>query len=140
MTITESDLWKRLKPKFKAAGALPIRLENAANMSVPDVALIGCDATSWVELKIARGDLVYIPKHQFSFANELARTINRNLFWMIVYHKGNVRILRYCDIIENIEGVAGENVVFDVTSHAEVYTLEYVTAFIHRFGKEGKPQ
>lgn len=117
----EAALWQRIKPALERVG-VPVRLENAAAESVPDVALI-CELTTfWLELKIAKGNRVRMPKFQHIFARKIAAE-SPQLVWIVVDYGGRMVLIQYCTIKE-VEPTKNEKYVeYDIRNSR----LHYVT-------------
>lgn len=113
MIQTEAALWRSLRPRFMAAGLLPIRIENAAALSLPDCALIAEETTIWLELKIAWGWQVHIPKFQHAFAAQLAGQVHHDLFWLFARKGKQLAAWQYASILPHIREGDGEHVIFD---------------------------
>jgi len=109
---TERDLWKRLRPQFVKAGAYPIRIENAANTSLPDVILVYPRKTVFIELKIIRSGRVYMPKYQFALAADLAGITD--LFYLMAWwdRPKELHLWKYRDILPYVWGARGNYTTF----------------------------
>lgn len=104
----EAALWQSVKPALEALGK-PVRLENAASASVPDVALICPTCTLWIELKIARGNRIRMPKFQHIFAREIA-AISPRYVWLLVTYRNKLVAVQY-SIIKSVEASKNEKYV-----------------------------
>ena len=75
-TMTEAKLWIKIKPELSRYG-LPIRVDNVAATSVPDVIYIRNDETHFVELKIRQGNRIVFPVYQYSVMLDMVYHTNR---------------------------------------------------------------
>lgn len=104
----EGALWYAVKPALEALGK-PVRLENAAAASVPDVALICPTCTLWIELKIARGNRIRMPKFQHIFAREIA-AVSPGYVWLLVTYGNKLVAVQYTTI-KTVEASKNEKYV-----------------------------
>ena len=81
--MTESELWKMLKPGFDGLG-VAMRLENTAGASVPDVLLVSEGVFVFVELKISHGNKIYCPPFQWALALKMRKHIREHNHWYCV--------------------------------------------------------
>jgi hypothetical protein len=113
VSMTEAKLWENLRPQLMKV-CLPLRIENIANVSLPDAVLIYRNYTIWVELKIVKSGLIWMPKYQFALGVELCREIDPDLFWIIMWDKGEIRMVRYIEITPYVVPKGDDLVTFRV--------------------------
>src|SRR5436190_18597031 len=122
----EAALWQRVKPGLGELGKA-VRLENAAAESVPDVVVVCPRGTLWIELKIAKGHRVRMPKFQHIFAREIA-AISPDWVWMLLIYHGDLCAIQYVTI-QGIAPCKNEKYVeYDVRSSYK-YIVPNVTGF-----------
>ena len=96
-------MWQNLiKPKIKDLGAAT-RIENAAATSVPDAFLQTTEACLWIELKVAKGEIIKMPKFQYSFGITLNKVLPSRLFQIVLWHTNQLRFMPWCGVLGRAE-------------------------------------
>jgi len=122
--LNEHLFYKQLRPIFQSLG-LPIRLENTAATSVPDLVFLSDGVTMWIELKILRGQHVSMPKFQYAMGVQMSKQIEHDLFWILVSHGLLTYGIKYIDIIGKVDA-KGDVVRFALgdVPHVEIPSIK----------------
>jgi hypothetical protein len=94
LRLTESALYRRIKPVARSAGLVPDRIENAISEGWPDVLLRGLgDLHLYAELKIARGALarIKVRPEQINWAEDHASRGGR--VWLLAWFEKDPNLI-----------------------------------------------
>jgi hypothetical protein len=106
--MTEHELHNKLREPLMKLG-IPIRLENGAALSVPDMAFITEGTTIWIEYKIVHSGKITIPKFQFALGVKMAKELDDDLFWIFAWNKDHLIGIKYIEILPHVKANAGIN-------------------------------
>jgi hypothetical protein len=113
--MTETKLYAKLKPWYKAYG-VPIRLETATNMSVPDMLYVTHGRIILIEHKIIRGHKVKFRPGQLALFSEIAAETPD--LWIAAWDERieALRIARFSEFKLFGENISAGSLTFPLTA------------------------
>lgn len=90
----ESKLWRMVQKKLPGRSW---RLEVATAVGIPDVINVTRGTTSLIELKIAKGNLIYLRKSQWVWLCQYISQSGKNA-WLLTSDQGRLSICNYTEL------------------------------------------
>jgi len=110
---TEAELYQRMKPWIKKIG-YPVRLENAVHSGLPDMFLITQGHVLFMELKVAKSNILRFQKWQYSVGHEMMKHIHPHAHLIIVDTLELTKVITFKEAVRGGMQAVGDVLHVDV--------------------------